>query len=588
MKRLEAVPGHTRLARRGAVYYHRAAIPQDIKDSYLKAEEVFSLKTRDYAEALRLVRLAAVAVDERFAEHRRKIALEKAATLEDLTPEQITAAKDAHYRQLLELDDAIRQDGFADDDAPEDTRPGFDAHGKVVSGLLGMARRDYARGGRNQSADAEADAVLAGLGLRLSPSPPSRPRLVAALRAAAVEAAEAMQRRHQGAVIVTPEAPPMPSASVPLLSEKVKEWIAEKSRADWSVKAQDDHRHWLDVFAEIAGDKPVTAYGKADRLRFKAVLMKLPPNKAKSKALRGLSYVDAAEKAVALGMAPMSVANFNKAMRRVASFFAWAEANAVGTIANPVNGMRLTDRVRAKDKRDPISAADLNKLFCSPAWRSCRSARFASQPGNVVMTDHWKFWLPLLGLWSGARSNEIGQLLVSDIKHEDGVDFLHVIDDTPEKRVKTSAGRRRVPIHDQLKALGFMDLVADRREKSTPNARLFPDLKAGGKGYYSGNVTKFFSPYMEAIGIKTEKTSFHSLRHSFQDACRHAKMFAGHREAIAGREEEGSGGPYGGEAYDLSDLNAALQTIRYPATNPATLPSTEQAGCQNNVVKSIA
>lgn len=54
------------MARRGAVYYHRAAIPADIKDSYPKAEETFSLKTKDRAEALRLVRVAAVEVDERF------------------------------------------------------------------------------------------------------------------------------------------------------------------------------------------------------------------------------------------------------------------------------------------------------------------------------------------------------------------------------------------------------------------------------------------------------------------------------------------------------------------------------------------
>lgn len=71
----------TRLARRRAVYYHRAAIPQDIKANYPKAEEVFSLKTKDYAEALRRVRLAAVEVDGRFQAHRRKIALERAASL---------------------------------------------------------------------------------------------------------------------------------------------------------------------------------------------------------------------------------------------------------------------------------------------------------------------------------------------------------------------------------------------------------------------------------------------------------------------------------------------------------------------------
>lgn len=76
-----AVPGHIRLAHRGAVYYHRATTPTDIRDSYPKTAEVFSLRTKDYAEALRLVRLAAVEVDGRFQAHRRKIALERAASL---------------------------------------------------------------------------------------------------------------------------------------------------------------------------------------------------------------------------------------------------------------------------------------------------------------------------------------------------------------------------------------------------------------------------------------------------------------------------------------------------------------------------
>ncbi|WP_139327790.1 DUF6538 domain-containing protein [Rhodobacter aestuarii] len=51
------MPGHTRLYRRGAVYYHRAAVPTDIAATYGKREETFSLKTRDYAEAVRRVRI---------------------------------------------------------------------------------------------------------------------------------------------------------------------------------------------------------------------------------------------------------------------------------------------------------------------------------------------------------------------------------------------------------------------------------------------------------------------------------------------------------------------------------------------------
>lgn len=49
------MPGHPRLYRRGAVYWHRAAVPVDIKDTYPKAEDTFSLRTKDHREALKLV-----------------------------------------------------------------------------------------------------------------------------------------------------------------------------------------------------------------------------------------------------------------------------------------------------------------------------------------------------------------------------------------------------------------------------------------------------------------------------------------------------------------------------------------------------
>ena len=573
--------GHTRLARRGAVYYHRAAIPQDIKDSYPKAEETFSHKTKDRAVALRLVRLAAVEVDRRFEAHRRKIRGERIGVQDELTPDQVAAAKAAYYRYLLDEDEDIRLGGFVelDDDGrvigelPEAPTPTFEEHGQAAEDLAASTRYEYARGKADDFWQGEADEVLGwqDVAVRLSPASPSRPRLIRALQEAVLDASEAIRSRQQGIVIPTPEVPSEARISAPLLSEKVGEWIAEKSRADWSEKAQDDHRHWLNVFTEIVGDKPVTEYGKADGLRFKSVLMKLPPNVAKSKALRKLSYADAAEKAVALGMAPMSISNYNKALLRVGSFFRWAEPNTVGTVINPVNGLRMKDTTHAKDKRDPLSPDELDTLFRSPLWRSCLSQRSRHEPGNVVMNDDWRFWLPLLGLWTGARSNELGQLLLSDIKEEDGIAYLHVIDDTEGKRVKTAHARRKVPIHDQLKALGFLSLVADRRRMSRPEDRLFPDLKVGAKGYYSHNVTKFFSDYLVKIGIKTGKNSFHSLRHSFQDACRHAKMFHGHREAIAGREEGGVGGNYG-SGHDLSDLNASLQAIRHPSVDWSAIP----------------
>ena len=45
---------HTRLMRRGAVYYFRCKIPADLVDHYGKKEILESLRTRDATEALRL------------------------------------------------------------------------------------------------------------------------------------------------------------------------------------------------------------------------------------------------------------------------------------------------------------------------------------------------------------------------------------------------------------------------------------------------------------------------------------------------------------------------------------------------------
>jgi hypothetical protein len=67
---LEKMPGHPRLYRRGNTYYHRAAAPLDIVGTYGKREETFSLKTKDYAEAVRRVRRAAAEVDQKFTAHR--------------------------------------------------------------------------------------------------------------------------------------------------------------------------------------------------------------------------------------------------------------------------------------------------------------------------------------------------------------------------------------------------------------------------------------------------------------------------------------------------------------------------------------
>ncbi|WP_432450619.1 DUF6538 domain-containing protein [Aliiroseovarius marinus] len=88
------MPGHPRLYRRNVVYYHRAAIPRDIAETYPKSEETFSLKTKDHAEAIRLVRIAAAEVDRKFDVHRRQLTR---PAQDELAAEQLQLAHDVYY-----------------------------------------------------------------------------------------------------------------------------------------------------------------------------------------------------------------------------------------------------------------------------------------------------------------------------------------------------------------------------------------------------------------------------------------------------------------------------------------------------------
>ncbi|MFI8744737.1 DUF6538 domain-containing protein [Pseudomonas sp. NPDC077186] len=81
--------------------------------------------------------------------------------------------------------------------------------------------------------------------------------------------------------------------------------------------------------------------------------------------------------------------------------------------------------------------------------------------GRTKAYPFW-FWLPLVGYFTGARTNEIAQLDTADIRVVDGhpcFDFCADAVDAPEaKRIKTGEARQ-VPIHPRLVELGFLSYV---------------------------------------------------------------------------------------------------------------------------------
>lgn len=575
MKVLQKMSGHTRLYRRGAVYYHRAAIPKDISGSYSKSEETFSLRTKDHNEALRLVRLAAVEVDKRFEAHRRWSAKLNAPPQQELSLNQLQDIKKSYFAHLLDEDEEVRLDGFEEPEGAEqgqalanslsfDRRSTFEEYNDLNDELGQRTRELLARGKQDRFFIDEAEEVLTwdGIEINLAKTSPSWPRLVRVLQEASVEAAAVRQRRSDGDVVETPVQPvtkPL-RVSTPLLSEALAIWIAEKKRTAWQPKAANDYQTWTTHFLDVVGDRPLAEYQKADARAFKDIVFKLPANWTKKKEIRHLKLQEAATKADQLGLEPMALSNMNKAIARVGAFWNWAEGNYDHVPPNLFKGLRVKAVTNIRDDRNSFTVEQLQLLFSSPLYTGCQSESRNARSGSYQMNDTARYWLPLLSLFTGARLNELGQLTPSDVQEADGIHFLSINIEGEGKRLKTFNARREIPLHRTLIDLGFLALVNDRRE--TQSERVFPELKADKYGYYSHGFSKFFSQYLEGVGAKTAKTSFHSLRHTFEDACREAAIPRDEMDTLQGHSVGGMAARYG-QGYKLPQLADGVAKIEY-------------------------
>ena len=134
-------------------------------------------------------------------------------------------------------------------------------------------------------------------------------------------------------------------------------------------------------------------------------------------------------------------------------------------------------------------------------------------------------WLPLIGLHTGARINEICQLNpMVDIAQDanSGIHYFHFTNDSEsafggDKSIKNKSSKRVVPIHSKLIQMGFLDYV--QRMRNQESKILFPAWQPRN-GKASANATKWFVRYIQSIGLRDDTDGarlggFHAFRHCF-------------------------------------------------------------------------
>ena len=218
--------------------------------------------------------------------------------------------------------------------------------------------------------------------------------------------------------------------------------------------------------------------------------------------------------------------------------------------ANPFRDLKLVKPARRDKPRLSFTSEDLNRIFSSPVFS--QAYRPKGGAGNAA------YWLPLIGLMTGMRLEEIGQLRGVDIKNQEGIWFFDLDHVPAEGRwLKNDSSRRQIPIHPRLIELGFLNIVPKNE------VRLFPALQSAGARQLTASWSQWFGRYLrQVVGITDTRKTFHSLRHTFKDLCRDAGIPKELHDRITGHASKDVGDGYGAERYPLRPLSNAISSIK--------------------------
>lgn len=566
---MEKVAGHTNLFRRNATYYLRRRVPSDVLDSFGKKELCYSLKTKDYQEALKRIRIESAKVESQFEEHRQELKRLSSPPLDDLSSEQLQNIHDVYYQYILEEDDETRLEGFYRGEMTENPVPSFEEYKEDIDTFEQATRGGYAEGVSNEFYLSEAMEVLSWseVSLNVTEGSLAHKKVARKIQEAAIRAYESIQSRNKGALVDTPDRPQKPlseslsASNTPLLSEIKGKWIKEKSRSSWTENVARDHGIWVDVFITLNGDRPFNEYTKADVLKFKELLLMLPANWKKKVAIRDLRIDKAAQKAERVGMEPMSAKNARKIFQYVGGLWRYMYGHYDELDRNIFEGITIEVNSDKRKERHSFTKEGLKIIFTSPLYKGCQSGSRCHLSGDVSMKDTAKYWVPLIALYTGMRLGEILQLYLGDLKEKDGIHYFDINANGEDKTLKTRTSERLMPIHEDLIALGLIKFIQNKKSKKKTQ-RVFDDVSRSSDRTYSDAFSKFFSRYLKEIQVKTDKNSFHSFRHTFEDACREAGVPKEIMDALQGHSSQDMSGRYG-SGYSLHKLNEWLQKVDY-------------------------
>ena len=520
------------------------------RQSWLKK----SLGTKDLREAKIRAKPVLMGFDRTLAAAEALVA--ERPLRDTLTQAEIDRMAELHYANLLAGDDEERREGTGSEpvfqnvahqltDADIEFDTPFDVgsvpefglsdreiykRGEDLNFTLMMAEAALARGDVSFVLE-DLEEYLSAFQIRLDHKSPAFRELGAAVLKAHVKALRAVERRNAGEPIDTPKAPAIIAAHVSgeTLRAAFEGWTKAKARPKDTLN---EYERAITQFVELHGDLAVVQIRRSHARQFREALQEVTwPRKAN---LLKAPLPELAQWGRDHPQEPkISTSTVNKQLGAVQTIALWARDN--GLIPDDVPWADPFSRMRLEEDdpdREPFTPAELRMLFAAPVFTA--GERPIGGRGEAA------FWLPMLGLFSGARQSELAGLSVSDVRTDEtsGVTALFFTKDRERgKHLKTRQSQRAVPVHPELVKLGFLDYVQDVRRTRGDDAWLFPLIAPDTGGVKAWS--KWFGRYIREAGITDRAKVFHSFRHNFKDALRAAGVGEEVHDALTGHSTRG-------------------------------------------------
>lgn len=289
-----------------------------------------------------------------------------------------------------------------------------------------------------------------------------------------------------------------PTQSKVTIEQAAKQYINEKSSLKhWGESTKTAMEAAVYLAVEYCyPETDIKAIIRDQLIKLRDLLPKIPKHRNKKKEFKGMDIRDFAD----LDIKDTIELNTQKnLMKYIISFFAWCNSPEIKLIdKNIAEGLQIKadPNIRPDQARDNFTIDELSLILNKLAQLPTDKANWA-----------WRYWIPIIAMHTGNHINEECQIYLSDIVTKDGIAVFDInrFSVHNDKRLKTRAAVRLIPIHSNLLKLNFLGFVA--QVKATGSERLFPNLTYDKGQGYKRKVVRWFGNFKKA-NITTDRRHF--------------------------------------------------------------------------------